>query len=160
MENEQNSFKLVVLVAAILALLFVAFLVTKKFVTRNTDQSDQPKSAVVQKTNVDFGKDPEKFPSDIPVEAGARITQNYNATTPSGLFQATKVFVTEQSLASNLTIYTKFMNDNGWDVTATVDQPTFKMVSGKKEDVTLQVSIDQNSVTNERTVSISYVEKN
>ncbi len=160
MENEQNSFKLVVLVAAVLALLFVAFLVTKKFANRSSEQqSAQQKPAVVEKTNVDFSKNPEKFPTDIPVEAGARITQNYNAVTPQGMFQATKVFETKDSLSSKLALYTKYFNDNGWSITATVDQETFKMVSAQKDGQTIQVSIDQNKVTNIRTVSINYSEK-
>lgn len=158
MENEQNSFKLVVLVAAVLALLFVAFLVTKKFATRNTNQQEQPKSAVVQKTNVDFSKNPEKFPSDIPIEAGARITQNYNATTPQGMFQATKVFETSQSLGANLALYTKYFNDNAWKITATIDDATYKMVSATKDGKTIQVSIDENKVSKVKTVSISYTE--
>lgn len=159
MVNEQNSFKLAVLVSAILALLFVAYLVTKRNAGDNDQQSAQPRTAVVDKVNVDFSQNPEKFPAKIPVEAGARITQNYNATTPEGIFQATKVFETSQSLSANLALYTKFFNDNGWNISATIDQPTIKMVAGEKDGKSIQVSITENKVSKIRTVSINYVEK-
>lgn len=115
-------------------------------------------SAHVKKVNVDFSKSPEKFPSNIPMEADARITQNYNATGLNGTFQATRTFETAQSLASNLDLYKNFFTKEGWTVKATTDEPTFKMIMGVKDNQTLQVLIDENKVNKIKTVSITYTE--
>lgn len=157
MEKDNQTFKLLVIVAAIFALLFVAYTLTKNS-KRDGDKQAVAQQAIVEKINVDFAKDPEKFPSDIPMEAGAKLTQNYNATTPTGAFQATKVFLTTKTLAENLTIYTNYFQQNGWKITASLDQPTYKMVTGAKDKQSIQVSIDENKMTKDRTVSINFTE--
>lgn len=148
-------FKMLVIVAALLCLLYVAYRLggfnkVKPTVT--------PQPAQVQKTNVDFSKTPEKFPANIPLEANARTTQNFNATTPDGVFQAVRTFVTGKSLADNLALYTDFLKKDGWTIKGTLDNPTYKMIIGAKDKSNIQISIDENKVTKERTVSVSYSE--
>lgn len=127
--------------------------------TSNTQEYYNNQQPSVQKTNVDFSKLPEKFPSDIPIEKDAKITQNYNSTTPEGHFQATRTFVTQLSLAENFATYEKFFNDNGWTIIATTNDPTYKMIAGSKDKQNIQVTIDENKGENKiKTVSISYSE--
>jgi hypothetical protein len=121
------------------------------------DASEKPKE--VTKTEVPVDKAPEKFPSDMPIEAGSAILQNYNATAPDGRFQATRVFETKESLATNLTIYRNYLTKSGYEIKSTIDQPNYKMVYGTKGNASIQVSIDQNTVSNIKTVSISYTEQ-
>ena len=154
--DQNQLFKLLVVVAALLALLFVAYKLSLNSKKDQVAEESQP--AQVEKTNVDFSKVPEKFPTNIPIEPGAKLTQNYNATTPDGQFQATRTFETQEALATNLKLYTEFLTDDGWEIKATTDDPTFKMVLGTKGKQSLQVSIDENKVTKIKTVSISYTE--
>jgi hypothetical protein len=110
------------------------------------------------KSDVAFTKLPQKFPADIPLEAGALVTQNYNATTPDGQFQATRMFVTAKSLDENLAIYTAYFKKAGWDVKSTVNQPAIKMLYGVKGKMRLQFETAEVPATKQRTVTISYTE--
>ena len=108
----ENSHKFIKLLLAIVAVLILAF-VLYKFVGNNRQSSElkTPETAVVKKMDVDFSKLPEKFPTNIPIESGAKITQNYNATTPEGEFQATRSFVTTKTLAENIKIYSNILDE-------------------------------------------------
>jgi hypothetical protein len=61
-------------------------------------------------------------------------------------------------LADNLTLYKEYLAKAGYKLQSTVDQPTYKMVSGTKGNASLQVSIDENSQFKTKTVNISYTE--
>ncbi len=115
-------------------------------------------SDLTKKTEVDSSEAPEKFPSDIPIEAGARITQNYNATTADGRFQATREFESTKTLAENLTLYRNYMTSEGWEVRSTVDQENYKMLFGVKDNTNLQISMDFNSELETRRVTIFFTE--
>lgn len=101
---------------------------------------------------------PERFPANIPIESGAKITQNYNATAPDGRFQATRVFATSLTLAQNLKIYRDFLVKDGWKIETTLDMENYKMILGSKANAQLQVSIDNNAAIGLKTVNISYTE--
>lgn len=163
MENKNNQtnssvdfsqlFKLLVMVAAILALLFVAYKLLN-----NNKKEVVPQLVNVEKTNVDFAKLPEKFPSNIPLEADAKILQNYNSVTPEGQFQATRQFETKKSLAENYAFYTDFLKKNGWEIKATTDDATYKMVMGSLLKKAIQVTIEENKINQVKIVTISYSE--
>lgn len=138
----------------LLALAGLYFFMNKQ--NTKTRVQPQPKEAIVQKTNIDFSKLPAKFPTNIPIETGAKTTQNYNATTPAGLFQATRTFETKQTLAANLTLYTDFLKKDGWKIKGTTDNPTYKMVMGAKGKQSLLITINEMQTTKIKTVSISY----
>lgn len=155
----ENSHKFIKLLLAIVAVLILAF-VLYKFVGNNRQSSElkTPETAVVKKMDVDFSKLPEKFPTNIPIESGAKITQNYNATTPEGEFQATRSFVTTKTLAENIKIYSNILDKDGWKSKVVVDDPNFKMISGSKDKKQITISVDDNKTTNIKTVTISYIE--
>ena len=157
---ESKKFVVVVLfigIAAIIGSLVYAMIVHKSVINQNVVDENKEQIQIVKK-EVDKAKSPEKFPSNIPIESGAVITQNYNATAPDGRFQATRVFQTTKSLAENLTIYKKYLEDNDWKVASTVNLDNYKMIFGTKGNSQLQVSIDQNSESKDKTVNISYTE--
>ncbi len=154
--DHAQLFKLLVLIVALLALLFVAYKLSEK--SKHDEVAREPQLPQVEKTNVDFSELPEKFPTDIPMEAGVRITQNYNSLTPEGQFQATRVFETSKSLDATIKVYTDFLNNNDWKITATLDQPNLKMVMGSKDGASIQVTVNQNTINDTKTVSISYME--
>ncbi len=124
------------------------------------DDAPQPvaqevKSPIKQKTEVPTDKLPDKFPPTLPVEQGAVISQNYNATANNGQYQATRAFETKQTLAANYTLYTNWLKNNGWKINSNLDGPSYKMVSGSKEKQQLQVSISENTVTKTNSVTLT-----
>lgn len=152
--DHNQVFKLLVVVAALFCLLFVAYILSNK--SKQRQQVEQPQLAAPEKTNVDYSKLPEKFPASIPIESGAKITQNFNASSPDGNFQSTRAFETKETLAANLKLYTEFLKKDGWEIKATIDKPDLKMVFGQKDTEGIQVTMNENSITKKKTVSISY----
>ena len=141
------------------ALAFGVTLVTSLFIKNSPDVTYEAGSQrVVNKTEISKTRFPDKFPTNIPIEANALITENYYATSQEGYYQATRSFESTQSLAVNLVTYTKFLQDDGWSVKSTLDKPTYKSVSGSKGLHKLQISISENKIASTNTVSISLTE--
>lgn len=147
----------IIIVLAILIALGLFF-----FLNQRNKQSKQVENETgkVVKTNVDFDKAPKGFPEGVPIEAGAKLTQNYNATSPDGRFQATRVFETAKTLDENLAIYSDYLKKQGWVVGSTLNDPTYKVISGTKGLQNMQIVIDENKVNKIKTVSITYSESN
>lgn len=118
---------------------------------QTTDELKSP----VTKTEVAQDKLPEKFPATLPIEEGAKITQNYNATANDGRYQATRAFETSKTLAENYTLYNNWLKSNGYTISSTVDEDVYKMVSGTKDKQTVQVSVSENTASKTKTVTIS-----
>lgn len=93
------------------------------------------------------------------MESGAKIVQNYNATTNTGLFQATRVFETSKSLDENLKIYSDFINKNGWKLISSLNQANIKALAAQKNKGNLQITLSENTQTKVKTVSITYSEQ-
>ncbi len=168
MGNKNTLFAVLgVLVIAAVAIGFIVFRHAPAPVTKLPENvapvQKQPEKLVVplevKTQEVPVTKAPQSFPSAIPIEQGAKITQNYNATAPNGMFQATRVFETGKSLDENFTLYNAFLKSDGWTLTNTVDQPTAKLLSAKKDQAQLQISMTENSVTKVREIDISYSEQ-
>ena len=122
----------------------------------NTQKQPAPREAVVHQ--VDKSKLPERFPADIPLETGAKIEQNFNATQGDRL-QATRQFVSQKSVKENYDLYTQWLEQHGWKIAATLDQPNLKAISATKGEDSIHVSINKNSLSAEVTADISYVSK-
>lgn len=110
----------------------------------------------IEKTIVDSAELPELFPKDIPIEKDAKITQNYNATSPDGRFQATRAFETKKTLDENLKIYQDYFKKNKWEVQSTLDtDANYKMIFAVKLPYQVQISMNKNTTTGVKTVDIS-----
>lgn len=156
--------KRLIVLLAILFVVIAGSFIYWKFASKTVDTPPPANEQAVVlekplKSDVPTEKLPEKFPTNIPIEAGAKITQNYNTTSPDGSIQATRVFETKATLAENLALYKRYLSNNGYEIRSTIDQISYKMVIGANDDGTVQVSINQNSVTNIKTVSINYTQK-
>ena len=160
MKYEESVKKILVVIIMIVAFAIGTTLVVSLFMKDSggpsTQQADD--NRIVEKNKVSDSRLPEKFPTNLPTEPNAVVTQNYNAVADDGRFQATRTYETTKTLPENLTIYRQYLNSNGWDIESTVDQPTYKKISGKKGIQKLQVSISENETTKVKTVSISLTE--
>ncbi len=110
----------------------------------------------VDKQEVDAAKLPDRFPSSLPLEPGAMIIQNYNATAANGMYQATRAFVTSKTLAENFRVYGDYLKKDGWTMVNTVNQENFKVLSAAKGKESLQVTMNEYSSNHRKTVEISY----
>lgn len=151
--------KIIILCILVAALIVGIFWYTKKV---NIKEQNQSTSSVpishFTRTDVALDKAPDKFPKDIPGESGAKVTQNYNVSTPDGRYQATRVFESNKSLIENFSIYKNYLTSNGYNIQSTVDQTSYKMIFGIKGDKSLQVTMDESTGVNIKTVNISYIE--
>ncbi len=153
MNNNKKWLAIAILVVVAAAAWFLLVKIDKKNSSKNVKTAPIVKTT---KTDVDFSRAPEKFPAEIPIEKDANITQNYNATTTNGIFQATRVFESSKASADNFSIYKDFMTKNGWQITSTIDKPNLKSLVGTKGAETLLVNITENTVNHKKTVSINY----
>ncbi len=146
---------LLMILGAAMAITLIAWILVKV----NDKGSSKRAPEQLELTDLKQNRLPEKFPSNIPLENNANITQNFNAVTPEGLFQATRAFVTAKSLEENLRIYTDYMDKNEWQIQNTINEPNLKMVQGNKGKARLQITIGESSSDPKvRTVTISYNE--
>lgn len=109
----------------------------------------------VSQQNVEVTALPEGFPNNLPLEAEAKVTQNYNATTNDGRVQATRVFETSKTLDENYKIYSDYAKNNGWSLNTGIDQKDLKVITATKDGQVLQVTINLNTATQIKTVNIS-----
>jgi hypothetical protein len=157
MQNKKFTLWAVVVLVVVLALVLV--IRSSKKPQSGTGNKPASGSLQVTKTEVPPGTAPQGFPADIPIEAGAKITQNYNATAGNGLFQATRVFDSSKSMDQNFAIYSDYLKSAGWTVVNTLNLSTTKVLAAKKGAANLQITIAQNTVTKVISVSISYSEQ-
>ena len=153
-----SEFKKVMIILVLVAVITAGLLYFKSQKQAKRGAMQKQQRASVEKVYVDYAKLPDKFPANIPIEKGAKITDNYSATSPEGIYQATRAFETKVSLQDNLKLYSIFLKDNGWDVKSTIDQPNIKMVAGAKDKKRVQFSIGQDEQGKVKTVTISYTE--
>jgi hypothetical protein len=97
---------------------------------------------------------PPKFPEGIPIEKNAEILTNLHVTTPSGGFQSTRMFVTQESLDDNFTLYKQYFMSNNWVIASSSNSdPKLKQISARKDDLLVQVVL--NEVPTRKTVEIN-----
>lgn len=106
----------------------------------NKEAVVQPPIAVPQ-TNVDVAKLPERFPSDVPLEAGAEVTSNYTAVNAKGLYQSTREFVSKKTLAENFALYQSALKQAGWTITQSIDDAAQKVILATKSGSSLTIRI-------------------
>ncbi len=145
-------FGLVAVVAAIMA-------VSSGPSAVKTSQTNTPANAQkkqdVQIKKVDNSKLPDQFPADIPLETGATVTGNYNATAADGRSQATRSFETTKTLDDNFKLYSDFFKKSGYTVNSTINQANFKAILASKGDLKVQVNMSTNPTTKVKTIDIT-----
>ncbi len=95
----------------------------------------------VPQTAVPETKLPDRFPSDVPIEAGAQITQNFNAVNSSGKFQASREFISKKTVEENYTLYQAVLKQNGWTVTSTTTSSVQSIILATKGADSLNIRI-------------------
>lgn len=154
----KKTIVIIIVVIVILGLGGVAYYVVQNQtgkVTNKNNQNQAKQQLNVTKSEKNTNELPDKFPTDIPIETGAKIIQNYNASTPDGRFQATRVFESAKSMDENLKIYKDYLTSKNYKLQPVVEVPNFKSISGTNDNMNLQVSMNYNASTKITTVSIN-----
>jgi galactitol-specific phosphotransferase system IIB component len=101
---------------------------------------------------------PQGLPDNIPWESDATVLQNFTAKdSATGKTQSTRVYVSSKTLDANFTIYQKYLQDNGWTVNSTVNQPAVKNLSATKSGARLDITIAKNA-QGQVSVNVSYLD--
>ena len=102
---------------------------------------------------------PKEFPREIPIEAGAVIVSNYNATAPDGRLQASRVFASAKTVQANFDLYKSWLPKNGWTLSDEDDglNPDRKSLLAQKGVGVLNISIVKSITGAVSVVDISYV---
>lgn len=104
------------LVIIIIVALLVIFWLTK--IKINTGQPSPSPTSTNKIQNFGTGQVPRSFPTQIPIETGAKIINSYNATSPDGRLQATQVFESSKSVSANFKLYNDYLVKNNWKILA------------------------------------------
>jgi hypothetical protein len=157
MEINQKLKNIALIIVVLVILSAIAALVASKVMKPGTDKTDT-KPLEVSKTSVPTDKIPGSLPADLPIEKNAKVLQNFSATVSNGANQSTRSYETQKSLAENLKIYSDFLKSKGWDITATVDKQSYKMVAARKGNDSMQVEMNTDPESKALTVTISLTE--
>lgn len=107
-------------------------------------------------TYTEPGEAPEGFPSAVPIEKNAKITDNFSAVTPEGKKIAVREFVSKKTVAQNYELYKKFLKDNGYVQENDLIEQSQSIISGIKDSYRLRVRIYE--AVQEVRVTLNYVQ--
>lgn len=111
-------------------------------------------------TRTEFGtKPPADFPTSIPLEQGADVTQSYSLGY-TGKKQLTIVFSSTKTVKQNYDLYADFLKNDGWDGVNTYESATVSSMYAKKQGKEMNVTISAGapSATSKSQVSISVLD--
>ena len=155
MHNFLQSKRLIWVFVIIAAVAIVATGIAALWYKQQSFQSGETKSSQITKKSISVEKVPENFPAGLPLETGAKVTQNYTATTATGGVQATREFETKKTLDENYKLYQDYLKKNDWQFSGGTNQPDLKVISADKGDLHITITINNNTVTKVKTVEIT-----
>ena len=89
---------------------------------------------------------PTHFPTNIPVEAGAPLSQSYSLDY-AGRAQLSIVFPSTKTLKENYTRYTDFLTKDSWTIVNKYESKTVSSLYGKKEGSEINITLTQGQVS-------------
>lgn len=153
MQSKKLVWVLLTIGALIVAVIVFVMLKPKTDLYKNqpvgTGTSQQMKPVTTDPSQL-----PDRFPPDVPLEAGAEVTQNYT-TSKAGYFQSTRAFATKKSAAENMRIYETYFKDSGWTVIQKIEEKGVRSLTATQDTTRAHVDIIDNQATGARTVEIT-----
>lgn len=159
-QDQYQLYKLLVLVAVLFGLLFVAIQLSGRplnsnnatNVTKNTEKSKNIT------TEVPSDQLPQGLPSNLPIEKDVQITNNTTTRTPEGTFSSTRTYLSTKSLAENYSIFANYFKSNKWEIISDIDNPDYKFLAAQQGYKTILVNLNLTPQSEKTTVSVSYTE--
>lgn len=103
---------------------------------------------------------PGSLPENLPIEAGSRILQNYEATSKGqNLVQGTVKFTTSQTLSAAVKTYTDFFSKAAWTVVSTKQEQGYETALMRRNDSTVLIVAARDSNLNQNVVEITLTEE-
>lgn len=121
--------------------------------------NNQPPKVQVSQTAVESTKLPEKFPTDLPLETGAKVTQNYTATTVSGVMQSTRVYETKKTLDENYKIYKDYLKKASWSIENDINEATRKILVASKGDSQMTIVMNKSETVSTIELNVSVAQE-
>lgn len=110
----------------------------------------------------DFGTSaPADFPTDIPIEKGAKVEQSYGLNY-AGQKQLTIVFLSNKTVKENYILYSNFLEKQNWIISNKYESAKISSLYGVKENNDINVTISESvatDATSKSNVSISILKK-
>ena len=100
------------------------------------------------------------FPTDIPLEAGAQISQSYSLDY-TGQRQLTIVFTSTQTVQENYALYADFLKQHDWTLVNQHESETLSFLYATKEQnaINVTLSADVSASPDQSQVSISVLKQ-
>lgn len=152
MDLLNNKIKILIVMVVLVIIGSLAYFLTQKYSPLSGRKSMESGIAI---TEIAPGQMPANFPSNLPIEEGAKLLQNYAANAPDNRTQATQVYTTKKSLSENLKIYSEYLQGNGWIIKTQTDNPKYKMLYAAKGEDRLQIDLTEQAAPLTNTVGIS-----
>ncbi len=107
------------------------------------EKSKQENSSqqIAPMTAVDESKLPDRFPAEIPLEKGAKVTLNYNAVNLADQFQSSREFISKYGEEKNFEFYKSELKKLGWEITQETNESQQKILMAKKGENELNIRI-------------------
>lgn len=158
--SQNQVFKLLVIVAALMALLYVAVILSNESKQRTAHNAEDQNEIdlPIETTNLPADKVSLMFPEDLPREANAEVIENSESNANDGATQATLRFESTRSANENYNTYLNYMRSNGWEIANQDNGANEKLLRGKKGYQALQVTIVPNPLSQTQTVTVTLTE--
>jgi len=122
---------------------------------QTTKQQSQPMVGV---SAVPPAQIPPGMPSNLPFEANAKILNNFTIKDPTtGKTQSTRAYASQKTIDENFAVYQKYLQDNGWTITNSLDKPTVKNLNASKASANFSIVIGKDS-KGQVSVMVSYIQ--
>ncbi len=102
------------------------------------------------------GKMSDLIPSNLPIEDGAKVVQNYQAEFPDGRSpEGTFQYISKESMANLVSIYSQYFLDNEWGIKNILSEEKSIVFITEKDLSMMNVSISKTTIEDEFSVTIS-----
>lgn len=152
MDLLNNKIKILIVIVVLVVVGSLAYFWNQKY---NPLSGRKSMESGIIVTPVAPGQMPANFPTNLPVEEGAKLLQNYVADAPDNRNQATQVYTTKKSLSENVKIYAEYLQGNGWVIKTQTDNPKYKMLYAEKGTARIQIDLTEQAPPLTNTVGIS-----
>lgn len=159
--SSDHTFYLLVLVAAIFSLIFVAYMLRGHNIFFGSRSANIPKqTSLDQKIVVPENTVPEGIPADIPMPTNAVVIDNFTKNNSDGSRNSQRSFETSLSIEESIRIYSNYMRSNGWGmVKQPISQSGISIIAGAKDNQNLTIMISENKTNSTKVVVIDLFEK-
>ncbi|OHA81851.1 MAG: hypothetical protein A2675_01745 [Candidatus Yonathbacteria bacterium RIFCSPHIGHO2_01_FULL_51_10] len=153
-----------IITASVLVLVVVAAVALALLSPRSEPNAPKSDSNIVltqEPTRTDFGASPPPdFPTNIPLEEGAGVTQSYSLSYTAQK-QLTLVILSGKTIKQNYALYADFLANDGWSISNTYESATVASLYGRKEnnEINITISADSGGNAARSQVSISVLKK-